>query len=118
MGIIMGLSFLIYKTVTLGTVFVECAVCELSHVLYCKTLKDLRDDIQNKRHGRLTSDIVLLHDNACLHTAVHTQALLKHFNCELFDYLSYSPDLTPTDYHLLTYLKNWLPSQRFRVDGR
>jgi transposase len=56
---------------------------------------------------------VLLHDNAHLHTAAHTRALLKHFNWELFDHPPYSPDLAPSDYHLLTYLKNWLRSQRF-----
>jgi hypothetical protein len=43
---------------------------------------------------------------------------LSHvLNCktlwELYDHLPYSPDLAPRDYHLLTYLKNWLQSQRF-----
>jgi hypothetical protein len=28
----------------------------------------------------LTSGVVLLHDNACPHTAAHTWALLEHFN--------------------------------------
>jgi hypothetical protein len=27
--------------------------------------------------------------------------------------LLYSPDLAPSDYHLFTYLKNWLGSQLF-----
>jgi hypothetical protein len=38
---------------------------------------------------------------------------LEHFNWKLFDHPSYSPDLTPSDYHLFTYLKDWLGSQRF-----
>jgi hypothetical protein len=43
-----------------------------------------------------------------------TQLLaLEHFNWELFDHLPYSPDLTPGDYQLFTYMKNWLGSQRF-----
>jgi hypothetical protein len=50
--------------------------------------------------------VVLLHDNVHLHTAVHTQALLEHFKRELFDHPSYSPHLTPSEYHLFTYLKN------------
>jgi transposase len=41
----------------------------------------------------LTYGVVLLHDNAHLHTAAHTWALLEHFNWELFDHPSYSPDL-------------------------
>jgi hypothetical protein len=31
----------------------------------------------------------------------------------LFDHPPYSPDLTPSDHHLFTYLKNWLGSQHF-----
>jgi hypothetical protein len=61
----------------------------------------------------LTSDVVLLHDNVFLHTAARTRALLEHLNWELFDHLPYSPDLAPSDYHLFTYLKNWLISQHF-----
>jgi hypothetical protein len=40
----------------------------------------------------------------------------------LFDHSPYSPDLALSDYHLFTYLKNWLRAQRFNndegVDGR
>jgi histone-lysine N-methyltransferase SETMAR len=43
----------------------------------------------------------------------HTTALLEHFNFELFDHPPYSPDLAPGNFHLFTYLKNWLRSQRF-----
>jgi histone-lysine N-methyltransferase SETMAR len=56
----------------------------------------------------LISSIVLLHGNVHLHTAAHTRALLEHFNWELFDHPPYSPDLARSDYHLFTYLKNWL----------
>jgi hypothetical protein len=50
----------------------------------------------------LTSSLVLLHDNVCLHTAARTQALLEHFNWELFDQPPYSLDVTPSDHHLFT----------------
>jgi hypothetical protein len=41
--------------------------------------------------------------------------VLEHLIWELFDHLSYSQNLVPSDYHLFirTYLKNWLGSQRF-----
>jgi hypothetical protein len=52
----------------------------------------------------LTSGVVLLHDIAGPHTAACTRTLLQHFNWELFDH-------SPSDYHLFTYLKNWLGSQ-------
>jgi hypothetical protein len=68
--------------------------------------------IQNKTHGMMTSGVLvlLLHDNACLHTASRTQALLKHFNWESFDRPPYIPDLAASNYHLFTCLKNWLQS--------
>jgi hypothetical protein len=45
---------------------------------------------------------------------------MEHFNWELSDHPPYSPDLAPNDYHLFTYPKKWLRSQRFNngVDGR
>jgi transposase len=61
----------------------------------------------------LTSGVVLLHDKAHPHTATCTRALLEHFNWELLYHPPYSSDLTPRDYHLFTYLKNWLGSQCF-----
>jgi hypothetical protein len=74
-----------------------------------KLLKILQRAIKNKRCGMLTYGVMLFHDNACLHTAARTRALLVHFNWELFNH----PDLTPSNYHLFTYLKNWLWSQSF-----
>jgi hypothetical protein len=55
----------------------------------------------------------LLHDNVLPHTAACTPALLEHFNWELFDHPPYGPALAMSNYHLFTYLKNWLRSQRF-----
>jgi histone-lysine N-methyltransferase SETMAR len=56
----------------------------------------------------LTSGVVLLHENARPHSAARTRALLQQFNWELFVHPPYSLDLTPSDYNLFTFLKNWL----------
>jgi histone-lysine N-methyltransferase SETMAR len=90
----------------------KSAACELSHALYCETLKSAWG---HSEQNALNTDIqlVLLHDNARPHTAARTQVLMGHFNWELFDHSPYSPDLAPRDCHLFTYLKNWLRSQRF-----
>jgi hypothetical protein len=61
----------------------------------------------------LTSGVVLLHDNAHLHATPCTQALLEHFNWELFDHPPYSHVFALNNCHLFTYLKNWFGSQRF-----
>jgi histone-lysine N-methyltransferase SETMAR len=85
----------------------------ISSEVHCETLHKLRRAIHKKRRGMLTFGVVLLYDNACPHTAARTLALLEHFNWELFDHPPDSPDLAPSDYHLVThtYLKNWLGSQ-------
>jgi hypothetical protein len=87
----------------------------LSHIITgdCKEKPCMGPVIQNKRRGMLTYSVVLLHDSACPHAAACTRALLEHFNGELFDHPPYSPDVTPSNYHLFAYLKNWLGSQCF-----
>jgi histone-lysine N-methyltransferase SETMAR len=59
----------------------------------------------------LTPSVVLLHDNAHLHTSASTRALLEQL--ELIDHPPYSPDIALSDYHLITYLKKWLRTQCF-----
>jgi histone-lysine N-methyltransferase SETMAR len=92
--------------------FMQQGTTVMSQV-YCETLKKLPRTIQNKKHGMLTSGVVLLDDNERPHTAARTRALLEHVNWELFDHPPYSPDLAPSEYHLLSYLKTWLGSQQF-----
>jgi hypothetical protein len=46
------------------------------------------------------------------HAAAQTSALLEHFSLELFNHPQ-STDNALNDYHLFTYLKNWLRSQCF-----
>jgi hypothetical protein len=57
----------------------------------------------------LTSGVVFFHESAHPHTAARPRAQLQHFYWELFDH----PDVAPNHYHLFTYLRNWLRSQRF-----
>jgi hypothetical protein len=48
--------------------------------VYCEIPKtELHRAIESKRLGMLTHGLVLLHDNACPHTATGTWALLEHF---------------------------------------
>jgi hypothetical protein len=58
----------------------------------------------------------LLHDNADLHTAVHTIETLRHLNFEVLEHLLYSPDLAPLDYHLFGPLKDALRGRHFAID--
>jgi hypothetical protein len=92
--------------------FMQQGTTVMSEV-YCETQKELRRAVQNKRRGMLTFSVMLLHDNACQHTTVHTLALLEHFNWEMCHHPPYNSDLPLSNYHLFTYLKTWLKSQYF-----
>ena len=58
----------------------------LNSAVYCEMLKKLRRVIQNKRRGMLSATILLLHDNARLHPAAQTQALITSFRWEQMDH--------------------------------
>ena len=66
---------------------------------------------------KLSREIVLLHDNACSHTARQTQALLREqFHWDIFEHPSYSPDLAPSDFFLSLKMKEHIASKRSAND--
>jgi len=60
--------------------------------------------------------VVMIHDNNHLHTAI--QNLITTFGLEQFDHPPYSPDLTPSDFHLLLHLKSFLAGWWLHKDKR
>lgn len=84
--------------------------------VYCETLNKLRHAIQNQRRGKLSSGIILLHDNVRPRTASQDQEEIQNFRWELFNHPPYSPDLTPSGYFLFLHFKKWLGGQRFEND--
>jgi transposase len=64
---------------------------------YVQTLHKLRRALRDKRPGR---NIIILHDNARLHAARLTSEAIAKIGWEVLPHPSYSPDLTPSDYHL------------------
>ncbi|GFV97942.1 uncharacterized protein TNCV_5069821 [Trichonephila clavipes] len=66
----------------------------------------------------LTAGVVLLHDNACTHTARCTAAGFTEFGRELFDHPPYNPYPAPSDFHVFLHLKKFLTSdEHFGNDG-
>jgi histone-lysine N-methyltransferase SETMAR len=68
--------------------------------VYCDTLK--------KQCGMLSRGVVMLHDNACPHTAT--------FGWEQFDHPPYSLDLAPSDFHVFLHLKTYVGGRQFHDD--
>jgi len=56
-----------------------------------------------------------LHDNAPVHRALATQNKLAYLDFQCLDHPPYSPDLAPSDYHLLLELKKTIESSPFFV---
>ena len=72
---------------------------------YCDMLqRELKPAICSKRRGKLSKEILLLH-NARPHTATHTLETLKQLRWEAMKHPAYSPDLVPSDFHLFGPLK-------------
>ncbi|GBN04748.1 hypothetical protein AVEN_63722-1 [Araneus ventricosus] len=86
---------------------------KINATAYCEKLWR---EIQNKRHGLLTSGIVFVHDIARPHTAHVTPTLLDYFRWEQFCHPPYSPDLAPSDFHLFPHLKTFLAGQQCASD--
>ena len=83
---------------------------------YCQTLDKLKEAVRRKRPGRLTSGVLLQHDNATPHTANATQDWIRRFGWEVLPHPPHSPDLAPSDYHLFGPMKRHLSGQRFTDD--
>lgn len=83
---------------------------------YAQLLKKLRSAIKEKRRGKLSKGIFLLHDNAPVHKARVAQAALKDCGFEQLNHPPYSPDLAPSDFYLFRNLKKYLRGRRFRDD--
>jgi histone-lysine N-methyltransferase SETMAR len=77
---------------------------------YYEVVLKLRDAIHRKRLSQLARGVLLHHDNARPHTARATQERIQELQREFLEHPSYSPDLTPSDFHLFGPLKSDLMS--------
>ena len=67
---------------------------------YSSLLVQWKDILNGKRRGKVTKGVLFLHDNAPAHWALATQKKLAYLRFHCLDHPPYSPDLTPSDYHL------------------
>ena len=64
-----------------------------------------RPAIKSKRHGLLSSGVLLQHDNARPHTACTTVATITDLHFECLPHPPFSPDLAPSDFHMFGPLR-------------
>jgi len=75
---------------------------------YLSLLVQLKGILKGKRSGKFTKGMLFLHDNAPAHRALATQKKLAYLGFQCLDHPPYSPDLTPSHYHLFPGLKKQL----------
>ncbi|CAH2244527.1 jg7678 [Pararge aegeria aegeria] len=79
--------------------------------LYYEQLMRLKQVVEGKRPELIYKrGVVFHHDNARPYTSLATQQKLREFCWEVLMYPPYSPDLTPSDFHLFRSLQNSLGS--------
>jgi transposase len=83
---------------------------------YCQQLRRLEEAIQQKRPGRLHA-VILQNDNARPRTANMTKAAIQELDWEILPRPPYSPDLSPSEYHLFSSLSNNLRGVSFNNDA-
>jgi len=64
----------------------------ISAKYYSSLLVQLNDVLKEKRCGKVTKGVLILHDNAPAHRALATQKKLAYLGFHYVDHPSYSPD--------------------------
>ena len=77
----------------------------------------LKDILKEKRRGKITKVVLFLHVNVPAHRARATQKKLAYLGFQCLDHPPYSPDLTPSDYHLFPGLKKLLKVRHLSSDA-
>jgi histone-lysine N-methyltransferase SETMAR len=89
----------------------------VTSVTYADFLKKhLCPAIKSKRCGLLSTGVLSQHDNAQPHTACSTVATIQDLSFECLPHPPYSPNLTPSDFHVFGPLKEAMGGKSFRSD--
>jgi [histone H3]-lysine36 N-dimethyltransferase SETMAR len=83
---------------------------------YATLMEKLRISIREKRRGKLSKGVIILHDNAPAHTSKIAVEKINALKFTTLAHPPYSPDLAPSDYYLFPKLKEFLRGQHFDED--
>jgi histone-lysine N-methyltransferase SETMAR len=76
-------------------------------------LVQLKEIWKEKHLGKFIKDVLFLHDNAPAHRTLSTKKKLAKLGFQYLDHPPYSPDLSPSDYHLFPGLKKTIETSPF-----
>jgi histone-lysine N-methyltransferase SETMAR len=110
----------------MGTVFWDCEWVILIDVLprgqtissdiYVENMKKMKKRFRRVRPHKEVTKVLLHHDNTRLHTSLHTREVIRKLQWTVLPHPPYSPDLAPSDYHLLSSLKDAIRGKKFEND--
>lgn len=87
--------------------------------IYCAQITTVHQKLLENQASLVNrKGVLLLHDNARPHVAIKTREKLKEVGWEILPHPPYSPDISPTDYHLFLALSNFLANQCFTNDDQ
>jgi histone-lysine N-methyltransferase SETMAR len=78
--------------------------------VYCRQLETANNQLRVK-FPELVNNAVFLHDNARPHVAIATRRKLEEIGWEVLDHPPYSPDISPSDFHLFLSLDNFIKKE-------
>jgi len=84
---------------------------------YSSLLVQLKDILKEKRRGKFTKWVLILHDNAPARRSLATQKKVAYLGLQFLDHPPYSADLALSDYHLFPGLKKQLKGRYFSSDA-
>ena len=80
---------------------------------YASHLRQLRENIKDKRRGRFGKGMLFHRDNATAHMSVIAMAAINDCGFELMQHPPYSPDFAPSHFHLFQNFKQAISRTRF-----
>ena len=81
------------------------------------TIVVLRENIKQKRRGKLAVGFLLLHENTPAHKSHTSRAAIRKCGFVKLNHPPCSPDLAPSDYFLVRNIKKCLRGRRFTDDN-
>jgi len=84
---------------------------------YLSLLVQLKEILKEKPSGKITKFFLFLYDNNPDHRALGTQKKMAYQGFHYLDHPPYSPDLSPSDYHLFNGLKKQFNVHHFFSDA-
>ena len=83
---------------------------------YASIIERLRSVIVEKRHSKVSREVLLLHDNVPIHKCKIVQIAIRQAGFIELNHPAYSLDIAPSDSHLFSNLKKFLCLKNFSSD--